>query len=175
MKCIVAVDQNWGIGYKGNLLTHLPGDLKYFFKPKTLNKVVVMGRKTLESLPNQKPLVDRVNIVLTTDKTYKCDGAIICHSIEDVLQIIKNYPEDDVFIVGGESIYKQFLKMCDEIYVTKINKVFKADTYFPNLDKMKDWIIKWKSDIQKYPEIEYTWCSYEKVNLRVNNDVNRLL
>jgi dihydrofolate reductase len=137
MKSIVAVDQNWAIGREGKLLAHLPGDLKYF-REKTLNKVVVMGRATLESLPNGKPLPDRVNIVLSTNPDFMAD-CIVCRSLEELFQILKKYDKDDIFVIGGEKVYKQLLPYCDSVFVTKIHASFPADKYFVNLDKHTGW------------------------------------
>lgn len=104
MQFIVAVDENWSIGKNGDLLYSIPEDMK-FFRQTTLNKVVVMGRKTLESLPGQKPLPKRTNIVVTTNPTYAVEGALVCHSIEEVLETVKIYAPEDVFIMGGKAIY----------------------------------------------------------------------
>ena len=133
MNAIVAVDGNWGIGCKGKLLIHLPGDLK-FFQKMTTGKTIVMGRETLKSLPGGKPLKDRRNIVLTRNEKLDVECEI-CHSIDEVKALLKEKNRDEVFICGGESVYKQILELCNKIYVTKINQIFEADTYFPNLDE----------------------------------------
>ena len=98
MNCIVAVDQNWAIGKDNKLLVSIPADMK-MFRQETTGKVVVMGRKTLESFPNQKPLPNRTNIVLTQNKTYKADGAIIVSSIEELMEELKKYDTNDVYIM----------------------------------------------------------------------------
>ena len=108
MKAIVAVDEAWGIGKDGKLLTHLPEDMK-FFRTVTKGKVVVMGRKTLQSFPDAKPLKNRINIVLTSDDTMNGEGLIVCRSVDDALKQLKEYDSDDVYIIGGQSIYEQFL------------------------------------------------------------------
>lgn len=159
MNIIVAVDKNWGIGYKGNLLTHLPEDLK-FFKEKTSDKIVVMGRKTLESLPNGKPLANRINIVLTKDKSYECDGTVICYSFEELYKTINKYDSDDVFIIGGAQIYNLLLNKCKKAYITKIYKEFNADTYLDNIDKLEQWNLINKSEIKDYNNIYYSFCEY---------------
>lgn len=147
MKAIVVVDEKWGIGHNGNLLTHLSGDLKYF-KEKTLGKVVVMGRKTLESLPGGQPLPNRTNIVLSKGNKE--------------IQKISDYPSEDIYIVGGAQIYELFLDKCDEIFVTKIKKTFLADVHFRNLDKDGRWKLTEESEIQKENDTEYTFCTYKK-------------
>lgn len=157
MKAIVAVDKNWGIGYKGNLLIHIPEDLKYF-KRMTKNNVVVMGRKTLESLPGAKPLPYRKNIIISRDINYKIENCIVFNNILSAVKELSNY-NDDVFVIGGEAIYKEFLPFVEECYVTMIDSEFEADTYFPNLENL-DWKLVEKSDKQFYNNISYTWCKY---------------
>ena len=112
MNIIVAVDKNWAIGKENKLLVSIPADMK-FFRSTTTGKVVVMGRKTLESFPNGLPLKNRTNIVLTKDKNYKVKDAIIVHSIEEALEELKNYASEDVYVIGGDSIYAQMLPYCD--------------------------------------------------------------
>ena len=118
MKLIVAVDANWGIGCKNELLVRIPSDQR-FFRETTTGNVVVMGRKTLESFPGGKPLKDRVNIVLTKENRESVNGEIIVHSVEEALEEIKKYSEE-IYIIGGETVYRQFLHYCDESYITKI-------------------------------------------------------
>lgn len=160
MKIIVAVDKNWGIGYKGDLLQYIPEDMR-FFKEKTLNKVVIMGRETLDSLPNGEPLKDRVNIVLTRDKSFKKEGIVICNSIEETLKQIEKFKSDNVFIIGGESIYKQFLNYCDELFITKIQNEYKADKFFPNIDILESWELISESETKEYKGIKYSFCKYK--------------
>ena len=160
MNIIVAVDNNWGIGYKNDLLVRIPNDQK-FFREKTTGNVVIMGRKTLESFPEGKPLKNRTNIVITSDKSYKVDGAIVVHSIEEALRKIKNIPIENVFVIGGSSIYRQMISLCDTIYVTKISRTFEADTYFPNLDEMDEWKITSESEEMIYNEMIYKFSKYE--------------
>lgn len=160
MSIIVAVDNNWGIGYKNDLLVRIPNDQK-FFREKTTGNVVIMGRKTLESFPEGKPLKNRTNIVITSDKSYKVDGAIVVHSIEEALRKIKNIPIENVFVIGGSSIYRQMISLCDTIYVTKISRTFEADTYFPNLDEMDEWKITSESEEMIYNGMIYKFSKYE--------------
>lgn len=160
MNIIVAVDNNWGIGYKNDLLVRIPNDQR-FFREKTTGNVVIMGRKTLESFPEGKPLKNRTNIVITSDKSYKVDGAIVVHSIEEALRKIKNIPIENVFVIGGSSIYRQMISLCDTIYVTKISRTFEADTYFPNLDEIDKWRITSESEEMKYDNMRYKFTTYE--------------
>ena len=142
MNIIVAVDQNWAIGRDNKLLVSIPADMK-FFRTQTTGNVVVMGRKTLESFPKVK-------------------GATVVHSLEELLEELKQYPSEDVYVVGGDSIYRQLLPYCDVAHVTKIDYAYEADTYFPNLDEMKEWQITASSEEQTYFDLEYTFLKYEK-------------
>lgn len=133
----VAVDENFGIGFKNELLAFIPEDLKYF-KSITENKVVVMGYNTYLSLPN-RPLPNRVNVVLTR-KDIELEGAIVKHSIEEVMELIKTeYKDQEVMIMGGQSIYEQFLPYADRLYVTHIFRKFEADAFFPRIPE--EWEI----------------------------------
>ena len=161
MNMIVAVDSNWAIGHKGKLLVSIPEDMQ-FFRRETTGKVVVMGRKTLESFPNGLPLKNRVNVVITKDKEYNVKDAIICHSIEEALEVLKQYNDEDIYVIGGESVYRQFLPYCSVAHVTKINYSYDADTYFPNLDEVDEWTIEESSDERTYFDLEYEFVKYVK-------------
>lgn len=161
MKLILAADENWAIGKGGDLLCHLSGDLKYF-KERTIGKTVVMGRKTLESLPGAKPLPKRQNIVLTSNEDYKVEGAEIVHSEQELENLIKILDADDVMIIGGGKVYRDFLAKCDTCYITKIYKKFDADTYFVNLDEDPDFEVVWKSDMQTENDINYQFFEYRR-------------
>lgn len=160
MNAIVVVDENWAIGRDGGLLVHLPGDLKYY-RNKTLGKVIVVGRKTLESFPGGRPLPDRTNIVLTSDRGYRADGCIVCHSIDEVMEAVKDHDTDDVFIAGGAQVYEQFMDRCDDFYVTKIYDAFEADRYFPDLDAAGFRVV-WESDMQQENGISYRFLKYRR-------------
>ena len=161
MNMIVAVDRNWAIGKNNELLVSIPADKK-FFRMETTGKVVVMGRKTLESFPGGRPLQNRTNIVLTRDPDYRVKDAIVCHSMEEALELLKQYDTEDVYIIGGDSIYHQFLPYCDLVHVTKIDHVYEADTWFPNLDEMPEWQITADSEEQTYFDLEYRFLKYER-------------
>lgn len=161
MKLIVAVDENWAIGYKNNLLVRIPADHK-FFRNETLGKVVVLGRKTLETFPQAQPLSGRVNIILTRNANYKAGDAIIVHSVEELLEKVKEYNTDDVYIIGGETVYEQFLPYCDEAEVTKIDHKYEADAYFPNLDMDPEWELVGESEEQTYFDLEYRFLKYKR-------------
>lgn len=161
MNLIAAVDKNWAIGCKNKLLVSIPADMK-FFRETTVGKVVVMGRKTLESFPNGMPLKKRTNIVLTHDKNYKVPDAILVHSMEELHEELKKYLSEDIYVIGGETIYKQLLDECDVAHITKIDYEFEADAYFPNLDELPDWKITQDSEEQTYFDLEYYFYKYEK-------------
>ncbi len=160
MNAIVVVDENWAIGKNGDLLVHLPGDLKYY-RQKTINNVIIVGRKTLESFPGSKPLPDRTNIVITRNENYEAPDCIVCTSVDEVMQKIAGYDTEKVFVAGGGEIYKQFMDKCDGFYVTKIYKGFDADTYFPNLDEL-GYKVTWESEIQEEKGITYRFLKYER-------------
>ena len=135
MNIIVAVDKNWGIGKNNKLLVSIPSDMK-FFRNETNGKVVVMGRKTLESFPN---------------------------GIPELLEELKKYPDDQIYVIGGGKVYEELLPYCNVAHVTKIDFAFEADTYFPDLDKMEEWQITATSDEQTYFDLEYSFVKYERI------------
>lgn len=161
MKAIVAADKNWGIGYKNRLLVSIPSDMK-FFRQTTTGKIVVMGRKTLESFPNGMPLKNRTNIVLTGNRNYRVKDAVIVHTEEELLKELKKYDSDDVYVIGGESVYRMMLPYCDTAYVTRIDHAFQADTFFPDLDKMKEWEMTEEGEEQTCFDLEFCFTKYEQ-------------
>ena len=161
MNIIVAVDQNWGIGKDNRLLVSIPADMK-FFRTTTTGKVVVMGRKTLESFPGGQPLKNRTNIVLTRDENYKVKDAVIVHSVDALMEELKQYDSEEVYVIGGDSVYSALLDYCDTAYVTKIDFAYEADTWFPNLDERKDWSAAEASEEQTYFDLEYQFVKYKK-------------
>lgn len=162
MNLIVAVDKNWAIGLNNKLLVSIPADMR-FFREETTNKVVIMGRKTLETFPGGQPLKNRVNIVITRDESFQVKDAIVVHSVEEALEQAKNYNSEDLYIIGGATIYEQFLPYCNVAHVTKIDFSYEADTYFPNLDLRPEWKITEESEEQTYYNLEYAFYKYEKV------------
>ena len=161
MNLIVAADENWGIGKDGGLLTHLPGDLKYF-KEKTTGKVVVMGRATLESLPGGKPLPQRTNIILTRDASFQKEGCIIVQSMQQLLTECAKYDPEDVMIIGGEQIYMQLIRQCERLFITKIFASFDADKHIMNVDKMQSFVLACESDVMEENGICYQFLEYRK-------------
>jgi dihydrofolate reductase len=165
ISAIVAVDENWGIGFNGELLEKIPEDMKYF-KDLTTRNIVVMGRKTWDSLPSQ-PLPDRLNIVLSRYySTPACDHTL-CMTLENLKYVIDNDDRflEDIFIIGGGQIYKELLPLCDRVYVTKIYKDHEnVDTYFSNLDKSDEWAPACCSDIRTYNDLSYQFWQYDRIS-----------
>ena len=138
----------------------IPEDMKRF-RNMTIGKVVVMGRKTLESFPGGQPLNDRTNIVLTKDKNYQVKNAVIVHDMEELLAELKKYKQEDIFVIGGESIYRQLLDQCETAYITKIDYEYQADVWFPNLDELEQWELIEESEEQTYFDLEYYFLKYQ--------------
>ena len=168
ISAIVAVDENWGIGFNGELLEKIPEDMKHF-KDLTTGNIVVMGRKTWESLPSQ-PLPDRLNIVLSRYYSTPACEHTLCMTLESLKYVIDNDDRfsEDIFIIGGGQIYKELLPLCDRVYVTRIFKEHEnVDTYFPNLDEIDMWDI-WKpvymGKTKVYKDIMYQFWIYDRIN-----------
>lgn len=161
MNLIANVDKNWAIGKDNKLLVRIPDDMK-FFRQTTTGKVVVMGRKTLESFPGGQPLKNRTNIVLTSDRQYQVKDAVVVHSMEELLAELSRYPSEDIFVIGGESVYRQLLPLCDVAHITRTDFAYDADAYFPNLDEMEEWEITADSEEQTYFDLEYYFYRYER-------------
>ena len=161
MNLIVAADKNRAIGNKGKLLVTIPDDQR-LFRQETIGKVIVMGRKTLESLPGGQPLAGRTNVVLTENKDYKKKGTVVMHSLEETLKYLEPYPTEDIYIIGGETIYRQFLPYCDTAHVTWIDYAYDADTFFPNLEQDPMWRMTDVSDEQTYFNLCYEFRKYER-------------
>ncbi len=157
---IVAADKNWAIGKNNKMMWSIPSDMK-FFRDATKGNVVIMGRKTLESFPQGQPLKNRVNIVVTKNRDYKVKGAVVVHSIEESLEEAKKYA-GEIYVIGGESIYRAMLPYCARAYVTKIDHAFDADTYFPDLDADADWEMTKTSEEQTCFDLEYYFTVYER-------------
>ena len=168
ISAIVAVDENWGIGFNGELLEKIPEDLKRF-KKLTKGNVVVMGRKTWDSLPT-KPLPDRLNIIISRQPQF-VDFLTVSIGIEEAkvrAKAASKDPEDEWFVIGGGQIYKELLPLCDRVYVTKIFKEHEnVDTYFPNLDEPEEWNT-WKvvhqSKVYTYNNLMYQFWTYDRIN-----------
>ena len=161
MNIIAAVDKNWGIGNRGELLVSIPKDQK-MFRQETSGKVVVLGRKTLDTFPQKQPLPNRVNIILTHDKSFQVKGAIVVHSIEELLEKLKKYSSEDVYIIGGESIYQQMMPYCDTAHITQIDHAYQADAFFRNLDEDPEWELTAEGEEETYFDLEYRFVRYNR-------------
>jgi len=161
MKAIVAVDNNWAIGNKGQLLVSIPADHK-MFRNETKGKVVVLGRKTLATFPNGLPLDMRTNVILSANENFKVRStetgkAVVVRSVDEALDYLKDFDTDDIYIIGGESIYRQFLPYVDTCIVTRVDRDYEADAYFPDLEKDDDFILESESEEQYYFDNCYTF------------------
>ena len=160
MKMIAAVSENWGIGKENKLLFSIPADMK-FFRQTTKDSVVIMGRKTLESFPGGKPLKNRVNIVLTSNKDYETE-ALVCTSKEEILERVKEYKDKNIFVIGGASVYELFEDCCDTAYITKVHAKADADAFFMSLDEKEEWVLSEKSESIEDNGYVIEFCTYTK-------------
>lgn len=159
---VVAVDKNWGIGNDGNLLFHISEDLKNF-RRLTEGKTVILGRKTLATFPKGAPLKNRRNIILSRDESYSVEGAEVARSVEEASELLKNENTDNVVVIGGESIYRQMLPLCDTAIVTKIDAEAPAsDKFFPNLDEDDNWYLAEESEVKEENGIKFKFCTYKR-------------
>jgi dihydrofolate reductase len=138
MNLVVAVDKEWGIGYKGGLLAAVKADLAHF-RELTVGKTVILGSTTLATFPGGRPLKNRKNIILSRRADFRPEGALVLSSVEELLCYVKEHPEEEFVVIGGASVYGQLLPYCDRAYVTLFEERFEKDTYFPNLDADPAW------------------------------------
>ena len=166
MNLIVAVDKNFAIGKKNGLLYHIPEDLKYF-KETTINKTVIMGEKTVFSLPGGKVLPKRNTIVMTLDKSLIIENATMVYSIQELLEEVKKYNEDDVFVCGGATIYRLLLPYCKKAYITKIEAETKdADVFFENIDNLSNWEVEKSSELIDNGQYKFRFMIYKNNNVK---------
>jgi len=161
MNMIVAADSNWAIGHKGRPLISIPADQK-MMRAETTGKVVVYGRKTLDSFPGKQPLTQRTNIILSGNNDLTVKDASVVHSVEELLKELEKYDSDDIYIIGGESVYRQLLPYVDTVHVTKIDRSYDADAYFMDLDDDDAWEITAESDEQFYFDVTYEFIKYSR-------------
>lgn len=168
MKLIAAVDERWGLGYRGELLAHVRADLKNF-AALTTGKTVILGSKTLATFPGGRPLKNRENIVMSRRADYSVEGAIVVHSVEELLEAVKERETDDIFVIGGESIYAQLLEYCDTAYITKFKKTFEADAFLEDLDASEKWECISVGETQlsngetdTIDRMEFCYCEYRR-------------
>lgn len=163
MNIIVAVDKRWGIGNKGKLLVSIPRDKK-LFREETTGKVIIMGHNTLLSLPGAQPLAGRENIVLSRDKSLSIKGATVLNGVDACMDYLKknNIKDSDVFVIGGESVYNDFLPYCDVAHITYIDYEYEADRHFLNLDISNEWSLVLETEEETYFDIPYTFRLYKR-------------
>ena len=163
MNIIVAVDKKWGIGNKGKLLVSIPRDKK-LFREETTGKVIIMGHNTLLSLPGAQPLAGRENIVLSRDKSLSIKGATVLNGVDACMDYLKknNIKDSDVFVIGGESVYNDFLPYCDIAHITYIDYEYEADRHFLNLDISNEWSLVLETEEETYFDIPYTFRLYKR-------------
>ncbi|WP_274969305.1 dihydrofolate reductase [Lachnoanaerobaculum orale] len=163
MNIIVAVDKKWGIGNKGKLLVSIPRDKK-LFREETTGKVIIMGHNTLLSLPGSQPLAGRKNIVLSRDKSLSIKGATVLNSVDACIDYLRknNIKDSDVFVIGGESVYNDFLPYCDIAHITYIDYEYEADRHFLNLDISNEWSLVLETEEETYFDIPYTFRLYKR-------------
>ena len=164
MNFIVAVDRNYAIGKDNDLLYSLKQDMKYF-RETTLNKVVVMGDKTLMSFPNSAPLKNRTNIVVSIDPNFSVEGAIVVHSFKELFEELKKYNTDDVFVIGGASIYNQLMDYCKYGYITKIDAEKPYDKAINNVEKM-GWTLEQRGETLTENDINFAFCIFKNPNVK---------
>lgn len=169
MKLVVAVDKEWGIGYKGDLLARVRADLRYF-RSLTMDKTVVLGSTTLSTFPGGKPLKGRSNIVLSRRPDFAPEGALVVHSVDELLDAVKDHNKEDIVVIGGASVYRQLLPYCDTAYVTKFQKSFDKDAYFEDLDASDEWELISVGEPQQSdpgtdsePGLMFNFCIYKRV------------
>jgi len=163
MNIIVAVDKKWGIGNKGKLLVSIPRDKK-LFREETTGKVIIMGHNTLLSLPGSQPLAGRKNIVLSRDKSLSIKVATVLNSVDACIDYLRknNIKDSDVFVIGGESVYNDFLPYCDIAHITYIDYEYEADRHFLNLDISNEWSLVLETEEETYFDIPYTFRLYKR-------------
>lgn len=162
MNLIASADQYWGIGKNGKLLINIPEDMKRFRK-MTTGHAVILGRKTLETFPQGKPLRDRLNVILTRNPEFQAEGATVVHSVEEAKKAVSSYDDEDVYIIGGESIYQLFLPDCKMAYITRLDYSYEADAHLPALDHDPAWKLIEESEEQTYFDVIYHFDTYQRV------------
>lgn len=167
MNLIFAVDNNWNIGYDGDMLFKISEDLKRF-RRLTEGNIIIMGRKTFESLPEKKALPNRINIVITKNKEYYSEDIILINSIEELFPLLEKINSSsekklEAFVIGGGNIAYQLISYCNKAYITKVFRSFEADTLIPNLDKDDNWKIEKESEIYRRDDLLYKYVDYIRV------------
>ena len=159
MNAIVNVSPRWGIGYKGRLLVSVPADLRRF-RELTTGKTIIYGRKTLLTFPDQRPLPHRENIILTRNPDFTAEDAIICHSLEELKPLLQERFSENLFVAGGESVYKLLVPYCEKAYVTFSYTDLQADRFFPDLNTRENWCVTSIESTQVEGRVPYRFVEY---------------
>lgn len=159
MNIIVAVSKNYGIGKDGGLLFSIPEDMA-FFRSTTSGNTVIMGRKTLESLPGGRPLKNRRNIVFSRNGDFSVEGAERVSSVEELQELING--DDNAFVIGGEAIYRALLPYCSRAYITMVDAQADADRFFPNIEQMEEWTLASASEWKEHEGIRFQFREYHR-------------
>ena len=159
MNAIVNVNPHWGIGKDGKLLVFVPADLRRF-RDLTLGKTVIYGRKTLATFPDGQPLPDRENIILSKNADFSVEGATVCHSLDELKSLLRDRYSENIFVIGGQSVYKQLVPYCDKAYVTFSYTELKADTFFPNLNNRENWLVTSIEPTQIEGKVPFRFVEY---------------
>lgn len=162
MNIIVTVDENWAIGNRDMQLVKIPADWRAL-QEQTAGGVIIMGRKTLKLMPQEQPLFNRRNIILSANPAYQVRGAETAGSLDALFEKLEGIPQEDIYVCGGESVYRQLLPHCDTAYVTMVEKNYEADRYFENLDSSGAWRMTEESDEQTCFDITYYFRKYKRI------------
>lgn len=159
VNAILCADKNWAIGYHGSTLVSIPSDRR-FFSAKTTGKAVVMGRRTYDSLPGGGPLKGRTNIVMSRNPSFAPEGVTVVRSRGELFDLLRKYKSDDIYVTGGGEVFELLLPYCDRAFVTMVDMSYRADTWFPNLDYMPEWVLEDESEESTCFDIEYMFRTY---------------
>lgn len=164
MNLIVTVDENWAIGKGEKQLVQIPA-MQRHLQQLTIGSIIVMGRKTLQAMPQGQPLYGRDNVILSSDRGLSVRGAKIVHNLEELKEELEKARGKEIYVCGGDRVYKQLLSYCDTAYVTMVEKSYAADIYFENLDKSGKWKLTEESDEQTYFDITYYFRKYRRIGV----------
>ena len=161
MNAIAAVSLNWGIGRGNDLLFHISEDMKRF-RAMTTGGTVIMGRKTLDSMPGGRPLPKRRNIVITRNRDFAREGVETAHSVEEALALVAGEDPETVWVIGGGEIYRALLPYCRRCCLTRVYARPDCDVFFPDLDRLEDWRLFRSEPIRGEGELEFQFVDYER-------------
>lgn len=162
MNIIAAISKQWGLGKDNELLFHISGDMRRF-KEMTYGNYVIMGRKTLASLPGGKPLEGRGNIVLSKTLPLDTAGVTVCRDVEELLQVTQGIVKEKLFVIGGAEIYRLLEPLCSKAYITWVDDAPEADCFLPNLDESPHWRITNESQFMENKGFIFQYIDYERI------------